>query len=379
MKLTRSSLAIALGLSLSFLAFLTLSVATVSAQDSKIALQRGYRTGYSDGYMAGYRDSIDNASSNFERHSDYIEARRAYNQDYGSLDDYRDGYRQGFEAGYGTGFAKRSFEATVPSDLNRRGLTAVRSETSSAEVKTESEISSVPEPMTARPDPIAVETAPEVVEEAVIPGLESTSPEPVVEKQIRQEIIQKASYRKDEDPIIIIPRDTELILELQDDINTESNRDGDRFTARVVSPSEIDGAIIEGRIGRIQKPGRLKRRSELQLSFDRIVLSEERWSNFDAVMTEVMPVSGDNVKTVDDEGTAIGKSSVKTDTIRIGAATGAGLGIGAITAGPVGAAIGAGVGAAYGVGASVVERGKHIRLNRNQQIRIRVSYETKIR
>jgi outer membrane lipoprotein SlyB len=52
---------------------------------------------------------------------------------------------------------------------------------------------------------------------------------------------------------------------------------------------------------------------------------------------------------------------------------------GAVIGGPVGAAVGAGVGAAFGVGAVVIERGKHIRLNRNQQLRIKTSYESQIR
>jgi hypothetical protein len=37
------------------------------------------------------------------------------------------------------------------------------------------------------------------------------------------------------------------------------------------------------------------------------------------------------------------------------------------------------MGAAFGVGAIVIERGKHIRLNRNQQVRIKTGYETQIR
>jgi hypothetical protein len=42
-------------------------------------------------------------------------------------------------------------------------------------------------------------------------------------------------------------------------------------------------------------------------------------------------------------------------------------------------AVGAGVGAAFGVGAVVIERGKHIKLNQSQQLRIKTSYETQIR
>ncbi len=146
-----------------------------------------------------------------------------------------------------------------------------------------------------------------------------------------------------------------------------------------MSPSEIAGATIEGRVSRIKSPGRIKRRSELQLSFDRILLNDTRWSNFNAILTEVMPVKGDNIKIVNTEGTAVGKSSYKSDGIKIGGATGVGLVAGAVVGGPVGAAVGAGLGAAFGVGAVVIERGKHIRLNRNQQLRIKTAYETQIR
>ncbi len=170
-----------------------------------------------------------------------------------------------------------------------------------------------------------------------------------------------------------------MIVELLDNINTEQNREGDKFTARIISPYELAGATIEGRISKIQKPGRIKRRSEVLLSFDRIILNDNRWSNFNAILIEVLPTKGDNVRRVDDEGTVEGRSSVKDDSIKVGATTGTGLVIGAIAGGPVGAAVGAGVGAAFGVGAVVVERGKHIQLKQNQQLRIKSAYDTQIR
>ncbi|HEX6280520.1 MAG TPA: hypothetical protein VFZ49_10975, partial [Pyrinomonadaceae bacterium] len=190
--------------------------------------------------------------------------------------------------------------------------------------------------------------------------------------------IQKVAYVTTDDPVIIIPRDTEIILELDEALDTERSREGDKFTARVVSPVEIAGARIEGHIDKVVKPGRLKRRSEMLLSFDRLIITDRRWTNFDAIVTEVLPVKGDNVKTVDDEGTAIGKSSLKGDLTKVGITTGTGAGIGLI-GGPVGMAVGAGVGAAFGVGAVVIERGKHIKLNQSQQLRIKTSYETQIR
>ena len=122
MKLTRSFLVFTLSFSLFSVSFLSFTTQTIYAQDSRIALQRGYRTGYSDGYMSGYRDTIENQAKSYERHNEYVKADRAYNKDYGAIEDYRDGYQQGFESGYNTGFEKRSFDATIPADLKKRGV-----------------------------------------------------------------------------------------------------------------------------------------------------------------------------------------------------------------------------------------------------------------
>jgi len=391
MKLTNGFLALFLNLSLVTVSFLSLTNQTIFSQDSRVALQRGYRTGYSDGYMSGYRDALDNNAKNIQKHGEYIKADRAFNKDYGSLEDYRDGYRQGFESGYGTGFEKRSFDAAIPADLSKRGVAEI-----SASIQT------------APPDTIVQENPPvnTVAETAPVNKAEDNVSAPAVEvptNSVEQKTsenvavettntnsenttlsatpagIAQVNYTPGSGDIIIIPIETELIVELIENLNTELNREGDKFTARVFSPNEINGAIIEGRIAKIQKPGRIKRRAEMSLSFDRIVLPENRWSNFNAILTEVLPIKGDNVKRVDTEGIMEGKSSVKGDSAKVGATTGSGLVIGAIAAGPVGAAVGAGVGAAVGVTAVVVERGKHIRLNKNQQLRIKTAYETQIR
>lgn len=359
MKLTRSFVSLSLVLSLSLFSFLSLSVQTVNAQDAKIAIQRGYRTGYSDGYMSGYRDAIENAAKNPQRHTEYSKADRAFSKDYGTLEDYRDGYQQGFESGYDTGFEKRSFDATLPVDLKKRGAVNIKAPSEKPVIKED-----LPEKNVA----VTKNDIPETVSENVSDNASVLKDKPI-----------EASYENYDDAIIIIPTETELIVELIDDLSTERNREGDKFTARVVSPSEISGAIIEGRVGKIIKPGRIKRRSEMVLSFDRVILNQNRWSNLNAVLTEVLPVKGDNVKRVDPEGTVEGKSSIKDDSIKVGAATGTGVVVGAIAGGPVGAAVGAGVGAAFGVGAVVIERGKHIRLNKAQQLRIKTAYETQIR
>jgi len=384
MMLNRSLLAVAISFSLFSLSFLSFSVQTTHAQDSKIAIQRGFRTGYSDGYMSGYRDTIDAAAKKYDKHGEYASADRAFNKDYGALEDYRDGYQQGFEAGYDTGYEKRSFDATIPVELKKRGVVAV----TNAPVKITEEVSAhtpVEKNTIATPTVSESRTTAETANQISENTAAATPQAPVLTAQIdvstptpENNVAQTVAATGD-GSTLILPNDTELIIELIDDINTERNRVGDKFQARIVSPSEVNGAIIEGRISKIQKPGRIKRRAEMLLSFDRIVLANNRWSNFNAILTEVLPVKGDNVKRVDTEGTVEGRSSVKDDSIKVGATTGTGLVIGAIAGGPVGAAVGAGVGAAFGVGAVVIERGKDIRLNKNQQLRIKTAYETQIR
>jgi hypothetical protein len=387
MKLVKSFLFFSISFSLFSIAFPSFTIQTVFAQDSRIAIQRGYRTGYSDGYMSGYRDAIENATKNYARHSEYATADRAFSKDYGSIEDYRDGYQQGFESGYDTGFEKRSFDATVPINLNKRGIIAVQ--TTAVENTTTPTVAETVEPKKIE-EPIVTNKVEETIpENTSTAATTSTVEQPVItttNSSDSNEIPPVISTRTDNvnsavsgETIISIPSDTELILELLEDIDTERSKEGDRFKARIISPNELNGAIIEGRVSKINKPGRIKRRAEMLLSFDRVVLSEQRWSNFSAILTEVLPRKGDNVKRIDTEGTVEGKSTVKSDSIKVGATTGTGLVIGAIAGGPVGAAVGAGVGAAFGVGAVVVERGKHIRLNKDQQLRIKSSYETQIR
>ncbi|MGI8467273.1 MAG: hypothetical protein ACR2N3_02365 [Pyrinomonadaceae bacterium] len=357
MMLSRSYLSTAFSISLILLSFIIFPVKQVSAQDTKVALQRGYRTGYSDGYMSGYRDSIENAARGYDRHSEYGKADRAYSKDYGTVEDYRDGYRQGFEIGYDTGFDKKSFDAVLPSELKKRGNSPPKTPIETATVTT------------TTPTTATITTSTTTVSDTVA----ANNPPTVAERT------ENINYVQNGDQIVVIPAETELVVELLDDINTNDSKEGERFHARVVSPNELSGAIVEGRITKLLKPGKIKRRSEIELSFDRINLSENRWANYNAILTEVLPVKGDNIKRVDTEGTVQGKDSVKSDAVKVGAATGTGLVIGAIAGGPVGAGVGAGVGAAFGVGAVLVEGGKNINIIKGQQLRIRTAYETQIR
>jgi len=369
MKLTRSLLALALTLSIIFPAFFFVQTTSVVAQETNAAMQRGYRTGYSDGYMAGYRDSIDSLAKDMSRHKEYDSADRAYNKEYGQIEDYRGGYRQGFASGYETGFDKKTFESSVPANLGRVGVNST---------------TQVQQPPVRESEPVQQQTTIRQNETTSIPEVvqptepAATSDNTLTTNGAPQTQLRNVSYSTN-DGSLVIPKDTEIMIALQEDLSTDRTRQGERFTARVMSPMEFDGAIVEGHIEKVQIPGRIKRAAELQLTFDRIVMPDGRWSNFNGILTDITAVKGDNVRKVTNEGTAVGQGSIKGDAIKIGGATGAGAGVGAIVGGPVGAAVGAGIGAALGIGAAVSDRGKHIQLNANQQLKVRSTYETRIR
>ncbi len=293
------------------------------SQGQSTALERGFRTGYSDGYNAGYKDIADRTPSDFQNKEEFQRADRAYNEAWGSLEDYRDGYQQGYAAGYEAGYDRRPFNSSLPTVLARRGPSNGDQTGSSDEDYSGNAGSAV-------------------------------------------------------GSNIFIPQDTILLVALESSLSTDASQRGDRFQARVVEPGEYQGAIVEGRVAQVKRPGKVKGVAELQLTFDQIRMPDNRSNNFSADVIEVVESGGDGVGKVDPEGGVKGKDSTKDDVTRVGASTGIGALIGAIVGGGKGAAIGAAIGGAAGTGSVVTQRGKEIRLDRGQQLRIRTAADTRI-
>ncbi|HET6892892.1 MAG TPA: hypothetical protein VFH31_17435 [Pyrinomonadaceae bacterium] len=318
-----------LGLTSGFnsVAFFTPSAA---AQNQSTALERGYRTGYSDGYNAGYKDVADRAARDHKNKEEYQRADRSYNQAWGPLEDYRDGYQQGFEVGYTAGYDQQPFNSSIPTGLVRRGSSDTPHQSVPSEPANEPINRSTPEPVSASGGPV------------------------------------------------LIPRDTMLLVELQSSLSTDASQRGDRFQARVIQPGEYQGAIIDGRVARVKRPGRVKGVAELQLSFDQIRLPDNRMGSLSAEVVEVIDTGNRDTGEVDPEGGVKGRDSTKDDVSKVGAATGVGAIIGAIVGGGKGAAIGAAIGGGIATGGVLSRRGSDIRLERGQQLRIRVANETRI-
>jgi hypothetical protein len=313
-----------------------LAIVPAGAQGTT-ALERGYRTGYSDGYTAGYRDVSTNAPRNYQNKEDYQKADRSYNDVWGRVEDYRDGYQQGFESGYTAGYERQQFNSALPSGLRRRGANTNSGANTNPGTNTGAAPAVVNPP--ANTDSVDSDT--------------TTAP----------------------NGSLAIPRNTILALELLTPVSTEASQRGDQIQARVFEPSQYAGYIVEGRVSQVKRPGKVKGVAELQLAFDQIRSNDNRSATLHAELVEISPIGSQDPQ-VDSEGGVKGQDSTKDDAAKVGAASGVGAIIGAIAGGGKGAAIGAIIGGGAGTAGVMTQRGKDIRLERGQHLKIRTSTDT---
>ncbi len=292
------------------------------------AHERGYRTGYEDGFDQGKDDFNRDLPRDFTRSQDYQQADRKYERQMGRIEEYQDGYRIGFEMGYNDGFFGRPFSVSVPQNLTTVVVGA----------GTVAEREPVREDRRSDPRNDPRNTRPSTNDRAVSDDL-------------------------------FIAEGDQLRIRLTSPLSTKTNREGDQFTARVVSPSAYVNATVVGHIARINHSGKATGKTEMLLAFDEITLPDGRSAPFDAQVEKVY--EGATVKTVDEEGNVQTGSRTK-DTATRGAG-GAALGaiIGGIAGGGKGAAIGAVLGGAAGAGSVYVQSGKEIIFEPGTEMMIR--------
>ena len=171
--------------------------------------------------------------------------------------------------------------------------------------------------------------------------------------------------------LLPIPVETEIKIRLEKEIDTKESRDGDRFTATVLSPSRYADATIDGHIAKINKSGKLSGKTELALSFDRIRM---RNGESGRMAAQVVKVYGeDSAKEVDEEGNVKSGSKGKTTAVRTGGGAALGAIVGGIAGGGKGAAIGAAVGAAAGAGSTYIQGSNKVKLESGTEILIRTT------
>jgi hypothetical protein len=166
---------------------------------------------------------------------------------------------------------------------------------------------------------------------------------------------------------VTVPAGTKIPLTLKQGISTKNAHVGDPVYAQTAFPiTQNDqivipaGTFVQGEIRRVQRPGHVKGRAELLMSFTSLIYP----NGYTVVLPGAVhgtPGSEENdVK--GQEGTIEGGSNKGKDAAKIMATTIPGAGIGAIAGEGKGAAIGAGVGGAIGVATVLFTRGPEIKL-----------------
>src|SRR5829696_9778935 len=70
----------------------------------------------------------------------------------------------------------------------------------------------------------------------------------------------------------LVPAGTDLKVRINDTLSTKESRIGDRFSATVIDPSRFDEARVYGHVSSIQKSGKVKGRTSMNLAFDSVEL-----------------------------------------------------------------------------------------------------------
>jgi outer membrane lipoprotein SlyB len=173
---------------------------------------------------------------------------------------------------------------------------------------------------------------------------------------------------------LLVDRNAKLSLELLSSLSTATNKKDDRFSCKVLSPAELMGAIVEGHVRKAKRSGKEKGKSEMDLAFDTITLTDGRIGKLNAQIVEVFDVvdAGEQGR-ADPEGTVKAKSTVKRDMLKISAGAAIGSIIGAIIAGGTGAAIGGAVGAAIATSTVLATRGPELEFKQGTQFTVIVN------
>jgi hypothetical protein len=168
----------------------------------------------------------------------------------------------------------------------------------------------------------------------------------------------------------LVPVGTDLKIRINDTLSSKNSRIGDRFTATVIDPSRFDEARLYGHVSSIQKSGKVKGRTSMNLAFDSVELRDGRKGVLHGYVTRVY---GDDSGKADDEGGIESGSRTNQTIKRTGIGAGVGAIIGGIAGGGKGAAIGMIVGGAGGAGSLAVKGSKELRIESGTEMLVHVT------
>jgi type IV secretion system protein VirB10 len=182
---------------------------------------------------------------------------------------------------------------------------------------------------------------------------------------------------------ITIPSGTKIPLSLKQAISTRNAQEGDPVYCETSFPFVIDdrivipaGTYIQGKISRVQRPGRIKGRAELLMHFTSMI--------YPSGYTVMLPGSldklpgADKTSNKDSEGTVRQDSDKGKDIGTVASTASTGAVIGGITGGGKGAGIGAAAGGLAGLAIAMISRGSDVKLEPGTSIEMIIQREVTV-
>jgi hypothetical protein len=173
--------------------------------------------------------------------------------------------------------------------------------------------------------------------------------------------------------LIMLSSGTKIPLTLKQGITTKSARPGDPVYAQTAFPITADnqiaipaGTYVQGEVRQVVRPGRVKGRAELQMSFTSMIFPNGYTVMLPGAVQNTPGSTTNSMK--GKEGTIQGDSSKGKDVGTVVAATIPGAGIGALADGGKGAAVGAAAGGVLGLATVLLTRGPEVTLGTGDSV-----------
>ncbi len=170
------------------------------------------------------------------------------------------------------------------------------------------------------------------------------------------------------DKTITVPSGTRVPLTMKQGLTTKNAKPGDPVYAQTAFPIVMNdrivippGTFVQGEIRRVLRPGRVKGRAELQMSFTSMIFPNGYTLLLPGAV-QGTPGDANTAGVKDKEGTIEGDSSKGKDVGTIVGTAIPGAGIGALAGGAKAAGIGAASGGALGLATVLFTRGPEIQL-----------------
>jgi hypothetical protein len=143
------------------------------------------------------------------------------------------------------------------------------------------------------------------------------------------------------------PKNGNYIVNLTAPIGTRMSKEGDTFTAIVVQPAEYQGAIVEGKVTKVEAAQKgATPKAKILFGFSTITMPDNKTYKIQADLKEITNSKG--VGKVDEEGQVIGTGNGMKKALGAGGGAGVGALAGGLLGGWSGALIGGAIGGAAG-------------------------------